>query len=90
MMTEALWLGDLPFESAIFLLVPQLPRIDEVLPNHIRAWSYGCNRVEKSDGEPDAHNGIFLSQSLSGADTIAITITHSFADGEQQDADGKW
>ena len=90
MMTEALWLGDLPFESAIFLFVPQLPRIDEVLPNHISAWSYGCNRVEKSDGEPDAHNGIFLSQSLSGADTIAITITHSFADGEQQDADDKW
>lgn len=77
----------LPLQFSIFLLIPQLPAIHQVLPNHIGTRCYGSKRIEESKGEPDTHNGILLSQSLTGTDARIIMSAHSLTDGKLDETD---
>ena len=77
----------LPLQFSIFLLIPQLPAIHQVLPNHIGTRCYGSKRIEESKGEPDTHNGILLSQSLTGTDARIIMSAHSLTDGKLDNTD---
>ena len=74
--------GTLPFQLSILLLIPQLPAIYQVLPDDIGSWGYGSEGVEESEGEPNAHDGILLPQSLTGTDAIAIMTSDRLADAE--------
>ena len=71
-----------PLEIAVFLLTPELPWIHEILPQHIGSGRYGSHGIQKGYGEPDANDGVLLTQSLSGAYSVAEEAAHPLADGK--------
>ena len=46
--------------------MPDLNRIDDVLPEHVAAGSDGGHGTEVHIGHPDAQAGVFLEQGLAG------------------------
>ena len=75
-------MASLPLKLAIFFFIPKLPAIDQILPYYIGTRCYGGKRIQKSKGEPDAHNGILLSQRLTGTDARIIMSAHRLANGK--------
>ena len=79
----------LPLQAAVFLLVPKLPAVDEVLPEYVGTGGYGGQGVEEGQGEPDAYHGVLLAQCLAGTDAVVPMPADCLADGELDKADKK-
>lgn len=57
------------FLSGMFL---QLPGVVEVVPDTIEAADNGCHRSKERIAYPDYENGVFLADSLTGRNFVAI------------------
>ena len=71
----------------MFVFVPELHGIDDVLPNNVGAWCDDGYGIKEGMHEPDAYHVVLLPQSLSAIDTLAPYPADSFAKGEEYDAD---
>ena len=70
----------------MLLLVPQLPTVYEVLPQDVGTWRNGGEGIEEGQREPDADNGVLLSESLSGTNAVTPMAAYCLADGELHEA----
>ena len=77
----------LPLQVAIFVLVPELYGIDDVLPNDVSARGNDSYRVEERVHEPDAHDIVLLPESLTAIDALAPDSTDGLTQCEEDYAD---
>lgn len=50
---------------------PEFKRVDDVLPQHVAAGTYGCYGIEVHVGDPDGKGCVLLEHGLSGAYRLA-------------------
>ena len=70
-----------------FIVPPQLPAVEEILPDGIQSQINGGQRIEISVGNPDAHRGVFLSQQLSACYRVPIFVSNPFAKAKLYDTE---
>lgn len=85
---QVVWKGNCRLKvsagSLLFIVLPELPTIEEVLPYGIEGQEHGSQRVEVGVGHPDAHSGIFLSEQLSAGHAVAVLLAQPLAETEMQ------
>ena len=70
------------------LMLIQLPRIDKIMPNAVKAADHSRNRGKEREAHPNRQDGVLLPQRLPRTDFIVITRPDPPADVElQQTAD---
>lgn len=73
-----------PFQLTVFVLIPQLPCVNHVLPYNVGARSYGGGGVKEGHRKPYTNHGVLLSEGLSGTNALAITAAYALAYAEEQ------
>ncbi len=64
---------------SFFLFFPQLPAIDDILPQDIRTGSNRRQRIEIGMCHPNSQNRILLPQCLTATDTVIIDRADSLS-----------
>ena len=65
----------LGFDAVTFVFLPQLPRVDDVLPHDIGGRAYRGDGVDIGEGHPNGKDGVFLPESLSAGDAVVVTLS---------------
>ena len=68
-------------------ILPQLNRIDDVLPEDIAAGTDGRHRVQVGVGHPDGEGGVLLEGGLTGIDLIAQVTAHAATHEEEHETE---
>lgn len=66
----------------VFVVIPQLNAVDNVLPKYVAARPYRRQWVQIGKGYPDGKGGILLSQGLSCLDSAIEKTTNKSADSK--------
>ena len=82
--------SSLPLQIAIFVLVPELYGIDDVLPYNVGARSNYGDRIKEGVHEPYSYYIVLLSQCLSAIYTLTPNAADGLAEGEKDDAYDQW
>ena len=66
----------------VFVVIPQLNAVDNVLPKYVAAWPYRRQWVKIGKGYPDGKGGILLSQGLSCLNSTIEKAANKSADSK--------
>lgn len=80
---------NLPFQVAVFLVVPKLHGINDVLPQHVGTWRNDTNGIQEMKQQPNANDVVFLSKGLAAlnARLVAPNARDAFAYAKENKAD---
>lgn len=78
-----------PTKATVLSFSPQLHGIDDVLPDDIGARGYDRRGVEERQHQPDAHDGVLLSEGLTATDAVAPDAADQLAKTKEGNADKK-
>ena len=67
-------------------MLPDLHRVDDVLPQDITAWTYARQGVEIGGSQPDGKSRVLLSQSLTSFLRPSKIVANEAAYGKRHDA----